>query len=315
MPRKVIIDCDMGTDDAVGLCLTLFDSRLEILAVTATEGCVTAEQANHNLQAIIAELDPARYPRLGNAQSTDNAPPVDTRFLYGNDGLGNAGWDAPQPQHSYSSEKLIIDCVRANPEEVTILCLGPLTNLARAFQRDPKLPELVGEIVMVGGSTDGTGNITPCAEFNFYFDPPAARTVLRSRTTKTLIPLNVTRQVTFGFGSMDEFPGDHTRVGFFVRQILPFTFRAYRQKLGMESIVLNDAIGALALLEPQLIETEVVACDVETDGELTRGMLVVDKRPTREWRPNVSVATSIRVDAARQYLLDLLMLAGNQSYS
>jgi purine nucleosidase len=315
MPRKVIIDCDMGTDDAVGLCLMLFDNRLDVLAITATEGCVTAEQANHNLQAIIAELDPARYPRVGNAQAAENAPPVDTRTLYGNDGLGNAGWEAPQLQHSHTSEKLIIDCVRANPEEVTIVCLGPLTNIARAFQRDPKLPELVGEIIMVGGSTDGSGNITPCAEFNFYFDPLAARTVLRSRTTKTLIPLNVTRQVTFGLGTMDELPGDHTRVGFFIRQILPYTYRAYRQQLGMENIVLNDAIGALALLEPQLLETDVLACDVETDGELTRGMMVVDRRPNKEWRPNVSVATSIRTDAARQYLLDLLMMAGNQSYS
>jgi purine nucleosidase len=305
----------MGTDDAVGLCMMLFDSRLEILAVTATEGCVTAEQANHNLHAIIAELDPVRYPRLGCAQSTDNAPAVNTRFLYGNDGLGNAGWDAPQLQHSHNSEKLIIDCVRANPEEVTIVCLGPLTNVARAFQRDPKLPELVGEIIMVGGSTDGSGNITPCAEFNFYFDPQAARTVLSSRTTMTLIPLNITRRVTFGLGTLDELPGDHTRVGFFVRQILPYSYRAYRQQMGMESIVLNDAIGALALLEPQLFETETMACDVETEGELTRGMLVIDRRPDREWRLNVSVATSIRADAARQYLLDLLMVAGNQSYS
>jgi inosine-uridine nucleoside N-ribohydrolase len=315
MPRKVIIDCDMGTDDVVGLCMMLFDSRLDILAVTATEGCVTAEQANHNLQAIIAELDPAKYPRLGNAQSAENAPPVDTRLLYGSDGLGNTGWKAPKPQHSHTSEKLIIDCIRANPEEVTIVCMGPLTNLSRAFQRDPKLPEMVGEIVMVGGSTDGSGNITPCAEFNFYFDPQSAQTVLRSRVTKTLIPLNITRQVTFGLGMMDELPGDHTRVGFFIRQILPYTYRAYRQQMGMESIVLNDAIGALAALEPQLLETEAMACDVETEGELTRGMLVVDRRPDRDWRPNVAVATSIRVDAARQYLLDLLMVAGNQSCS
>ncbi len=315
MARKIIIDCDMGTDDAVGLCMLLFDGRLEILAITAAEGCVAAEQSNHNLQAIISELDPHRYPRLGCAQSTQNAPPVDTRFLYGSDGLGDAGWDAPQLQHSHPSEKLIIDCVKAHPDEVTILCLGPLTNVARALQRDPNLASMIGEIVMIGGSTDGRGNITPCAEFNFYFDPAAARTVLKSRTTKTLIPLDVTRQVTFGIGALDELPGDHTRVGFFVRQILPFTFRAYRQQLGMENIVLNDTIGALALLEPQLFETEAMAVDVEVTGELTRGMLVVDRRPERDSRPNVSVATSVRVEAARQFVMDLLMVAGNQSAS
>ena len=86
MQRKLIIDCDMGTDDAVALCMALFDSRLEVLAVTATEGCVNAEQANSNLQAIIAELDPDRYPRLGMACCADDAPAVDTRYLYGEDG-------------------------------------------------------------------------------------------------------------------------------------------------------------------------------------------------------------------------------------
>jgi len=314
MARKVIIDCDMGTDDAVGLCAMLFDSRLEIIAITATEGCVTAAQANNNLHAVIGELDPDRYPRIGSASETPDAPPVDTRFLYGSDGLGNSGFEGPQPQYVHAAEKLIIDCVRAHPEEVTILCMGPLTNLAKAFQRDPQLPQLIDQIIMVGGSTDGTGNITPCAEFNFFFDPISAKEVLRSRTTKTLIPLNITRQVTFGLEMLDELPGDHTRVGFFVRQILPYSYRAYRQQLGMENIVLNDAIGALALLEPELFQTETFHCDVEATGELTRGMLVVDRRTPTELPCTLSIATEVRSDEARQYLLDLLMVAGNLSH-
>lgn len=313
MAKKVIIDCDMGTDDAVGLCMMLFDNRLDILAITATEGCVTADQANNNLHAIIGELDPHRYPRIGSASPTVDAPAVDTRFLYGSDGLGNAGFESPQPQHVPTAEKIIIDLVRAHPEEVTIICLGPLTNVARALQRDPHLAPLISEIIIVGGSTDGSGNISPCAEFNFYFDPISAREVLKSRTTKTLIPFNITRQVTFGFETMDELPGDHTRVGFFIRQILPHSFRAYRQQLGMENIVLNDAVGTLALTEPQLFETEVFRCDVETEGELTRGMLVIDRRTPPELPNSISIATAIRADAAKQYLLDLLMVAGNLS--
>ncbi len=311
MPRKIIIDCDLGTDDAVALCMMLFDTRLEILAITAVEGCVTAEQANNNLQAIISELDPAKYPRLGMALPTEDAPAVDTRYLYGEDGLGNSGFESSQLQHALPSDKLIVDCIRANPEQVTILCLGPLTNIARAFQREPMLPGMVDQIIMTGGSTDGSGNISPCAEFNFFFDPQAARSVLKSRTTKTLVPLNLTRQVTFGLGMMDELPSIDTRVGYFLRQALPFTFRAYRQQLGMESIVLNDAIGALALLEPQLFESEPMAGDVEVEGELTRGVFVVDRRPQPEWRPNVTVATSIRLESARQFVIDQLMVAGN----
>lgn len=313
MTRKVIIDCDMGIDDAVALCMTLFDQRLEVLAVTSTEGCVTADQANDNLEAIVSELDPARYPRLGMAQRTEDAPAVDTRYLYGEDGLGNAGFETSHRQHSMMSDKLIIDCIRANPDEVTVLCLGPATNLARAFRREPNLPSLVDRVIMMGGSLTAMGNITPCAEFNFYFDPTSAQELLKSRTTKILIPLDITRQVTFGLEVMDELPKNDTRIGYFLRQILPHTFRAYRQQLGQEGITLNDAVGALALLEPDLFKYEPLACDVETGGELTRGVLVSDRRLHPEWRPNVTVATSIDTDQVRQYIIDQLMVAGNAS--
>lgn len=313
MPRKVIIDCDMGIDDAVALCMTLFDSRLEVIGVTATEGCVTADQANNNLQAIVSELDPDRYPRLGMASSTDDAPPVDTRYLYGKDGLGNAGFESSNRQHSAAAEKLIIDLVRANPDEVTILCLGPMTNLARAFRRDPTLPALVDRVIMTGGSLTAHGNITPCAEFNFYFDPTSAQEIIKSRTTKILIPLDVTREVTFGLEVMDDLPKPETRIGYFLRQILPQTFRSFRQHLGQESITLNDAVGALALLEPDLFHYEPLGCDVETLGELTRGVLVVDQRVTPEWRPNLTVATSVSKSQVQQYIIDQLVMSGNAS--
>ncbi len=315
MARKVIIDCDMGTDDAVALCLSLFDSRLEVVALTATEGCVTADQANNNLQAILGELDPDRYPRLGMAHSADNGPPINTSFLYGADGLGNAGFEVSTLQHLHPSDKLIVDCVRDHPGDVTVVCLGPATNLARAFLRDPALPGMLDRIVITGGTLTGHGNITPAADFNFYFDPVSARQVLMSRTTKTLIPLDVTRQINFGFDIMDELPPDNTRIGCFLRQILPFAFRAYRQQLGCEGINLNDAVGMLAVLEPDLFQFEPMAGDVETEGELTRGATVFDRRSAPEWRINMEVATGINADAARQQILDQLTVAGNLTRS
>ena len=277
MTRKIIVDCDMGTDDALALCMLLFDPSLDVLAITATEGVVTADQSNSNLQLILAELDPDRYPRLGMASPCENAPPVNTSYLYGGDGLGNTGLEVSRLQHSLDSEKLIIDCVRANPDEVSIVCLGPLTNLAKAFRRDPALPTMVDRVVMTGGSFDGVGNIQPMAEFNFYFDPQSAREVFRSRTTKTLIPLDITRQVTFGLEILDKLRED-TNVGFFLRQILSFAFRSYRQQLGQESITMNDAIGALGVLKPDLFAFEEFHGDVECKGELTRGVTVFDRR-------------------------------------
>jgi len=313
MARKVIIDCDMGIDDAVALSMLLFDSRLEILAVTATAGCVTAGQANHNLQAIIAELDPARYPRLGTASpAADDAPAVNTQYLFGADGLGNSDFEVSQLQHGHQSEKLIGDILRSEPDDVSILCLGPPTNVANAFRRDPTLVALVDRIILTGGSTIAKGNVTPAAEFNFYFDPKSAREVIKSKAATILLPLDITEQVAFGFGMIDDLPLDSTRTGDFLRQILPFAFRAYRQQLGLESIPLNAAVGALALIEPQLFEFETMAADVETQGELTRGVLVLDRRPQTEWRPNVDVATSVREDVAYQFVIDQLVASSNQ---
>ena len=313
MPRKVIIDCDMGIDDAVAICMLLFDSRFEILAVTASEGCVAADQANNNLQAMVSILDPDRYPRLGMASTAEHAPPVDTRYLYGQDGLGNSNFEASMRHSALPAEKLIIDLVRANPDSVTILCLGPATNLAKAFQREPNLVTQIDQIVMTGGSMDAQGNITACSEFNFYFDPVSAQTILNSRTTKTLIPLDVTRQVTFGLDFLEELPGETSRCGSFLKQILPFLFRSYRQHLGKETIQLNDAVGALLLLEPDLFEFDLIACDVETEGQLTRGMLVTDQRNLPECRPNVNVVTGVMVEQARQFIVDQLVVSGNAS--
>lgn len=310
MPRKIIIDCDMGTDDAVALCMLLFDSRVDVMAITATEGVVTAEQSNNNLQAILTELDPDRYPRLGMASPCDNAPAVNTSYLYGGDGLGNTALEVSPLQHSLFSEKLIIDCVRAHPDEVSIICLGPLTNLAKAFRRDPALPAMIDRVVMTGGSFDGVGNIQPMAEFNFYFDPISAREVFQSRTTKTLIPLDVTRQVTFGLEVLDQLPDDDSRVGYFLRQILSYALRSYRQQLGQERITLNDAIGALGVIEPKLFAFEEYFGDVECEGELTRGVTVFDRRTVTESRPNMEVARKIDTQKARSVVLDQIIRSG-----
>ena len=110
---------------------------------------------------------------------------------------------------------------------------------------------------------------------------------------------------------MDDLPSDDSRAGYFLRQILPPLFRNSRQQLGIESVTLNDAIGALALIESQLFEYSPLGVAVETEGELTRGMLVVDRRVQPEMRPNANVVTGIRNEHIKQYLMDQLTLAGN----
>jgi len=128
------------------------------------------------------------------------------------------GWAIPDSElhQPHRSDKLICDEVRATPDEVTILALGPLTNIAAAFRRDPELPSLVDRIIMTGGTVTAPGNVTPAAEFNVFCDPISARAVFRSPTTKTLIPLDVTRQVSLTLDLLDQLPPETANAGRFL---------------------------------------------------------------------------------------------------
>jgi len=314
LTRKLLLDVDPGIDDALAMCLAMFDPHVEVVAVTAVAGNVPADQATRNVQAIIEHLDPPRWPRIGVATAPECGLPERDIRLHGPDGLGGANFQVSELQHRHPSEKVICDEVRAAPGQVTIVALGPLTNLARAFARDPSLGEMVGQIVMMGGTLTGAGNMTPAAEFNVYCDPEAARAVFRSSAaTKTLVPIDVTSQVTFGYDLLDKLPDDDCRVGRFLRKVLPPLFRTYRQDLGYESICLNDAVAFVAALNPELFEVELAAADVELSGELTRGATVFDRRRVRGWRTNIAVAMKVDASAAQDCILRGVAAAGAAS--
>ncbi len=310
MARKVILDVDPGIDDAVAITMALFDRRLKVAAVTAVAGNVPAAQVNRNVQAVIEQLDPPRWPRLGAAAEPDRPPETDARHIFGADGLGNANFLVAELHHLHASEKVLTDELRADPGNVTVLALGPLTNVAAAFRRDPSLAGQVGHLVMMGGTISGPGNVTPAAEFNIYCDPLSARAVFRAPVTSTLVPLDVSSQVLFGYDLLDELPGEDTRAGRFLRRILPFAFRSHRQILGCEGIHLHDCVALVAVTNPELFQLERMAGDVETSGELTLGATVFDRRPNRAWRPNLYVAVDLDVEAVKDSILRGIKQAG-----
>ena len=266
MPRKVIFDVDPGIDDAVAVCMGLFDPNLEVVAITSVGGNVPPAQAARNVQVILSQMDPPRWPRIGAATAPDQGLPTEGRRIFGPDGLGGVPFDVAVRRDLHPSEKVICDEVRAAPEAVTILACGPLTNIARAFLRDPQLPSLLGQLIIVGGTVTSPGNITPAAEFNIYCDPQAARTVFRTPCTKILVPLDVTNPVELTLDMLPRLPEESTRVGRFVRKILQAAFRGYRQDLGLEAIRIHDVVGLVALTHPELFTFAEMAGDVETMG-------------------------------------------------
>ena len=313
MPRKVTIDCDPGIDDAVALCMALFDPRLEVVGLTATAGNVDAHQATRNLNAILEYLDPPKWPRVGAATVSDRVPRADGRKIHGDDGLGDSGLVGSELHKARPAERVIGDVVRDSPGDVTIIALGPLTNVARALQRDPELATLVDRIIMIGGAVAGIGNISPVAEFNMFCDPHAARDVFRSPTTKTLIPLDVTHRVTMTLELVNQLPSSATRAGSLMRKLVPCLFRNYRQELGQEGVHLHDALGILAAVQPELFETQEMAGDVEVRGELTYGATVFDRRTRKAARNNMEVAVSLDEVAAMDCILRSLKFAGQNT--
>ncbi len=313
MPRKIIIDTDPGISDAVALTMALFDPRLEVVAITAAAGYVPPLQATRNAQAVVDQLDPPRLPRVGAANEAETGLVIEPSSFCGEDGLGGANFVVAELHNVHTSDKLIFDTVRSAPGEIALLCLAPMTNLALALDRDPDWAGLVDQLIILGGAVTHPGNATSVAEFNVYADPPAARRALTSRTTKTLVPLDVSERLVFDYDLLDLLPSESTRAGRLLRKILPYSYRAHRQHLGVEGIYLHEAIGLIALLEPELFTWADLSCDVEIAGELTVGMTVFDRRARTRARDNMTVAVDCDEPAVRARILDLLQAAGRAS--
>jgi inosine-uridine nucleoside N-ribohydrolase len=304
---KVILVADPGIDGAFAIALALFDPELEVLCLGATAGNVPAEQATQNIQTIVEQLDPPRWPRLGAAPLVEYD--VDGTRLHGPNGLGGIQFPCAQLHHAHASDKLLVDLVRLHPKEVSVICLGPLTVLARALDRDPELPALVHRFVCLGGALNEPGNAGPVSEFHFYCDPPAARQVLRSGAAVTLVPLDLMRKVLFSPTDLLELPAPDSRVSKFLRQIVPFAIGATSSLYGIEGFHLKDVLGVVAVSLRGVVGTRPMAVDVETRGELTRGMSVVDVRWTTTAKPNVELAMGVDVQAVRDYIKRTLTLS------
>jgi len=300
MAHKLAIVCDPGIDGAISLALALHDPNLEVLGLAATAGNVNAEQATRNVHIVVEQLDPVRWPRLGAAPQVEYE--VDGTRLHGPTGLGVTAFPCARLHSPVASDKLLVELVRQYPDEVTVLCLGPLTVVAGALERDPEFRKLVNRLVCVGGAISEPGNAGPVSEFHFFCDPLSARIVLNAAMPTTLIPLDVTRRLLFAPTDLQQLPPEATNVGRFLRKIIPYAISATSNIYGIEGLHLKDVVGLVEIAVPGAIKTQEMAVDVEVRGELTRGMTVADRRSWQARRPNVEVATEIDQRAVREYI-------------
>jgi inosine-uridine nucleoside N-ribohydrolase len=302
MARKVILVSDPGIDGAVALALAFFDPELDVLGVVATGGNVPPDRATRNVQTVIEQVDPPRWPRLGAALPDEYE--VDGTRLHGPGGLGGGEFPCAQLHHSHPGDKVLSDLVRQDPKEVTVVVMGPATVFARALDRDPELCALVERVVVVGGAWHEPGDASPVAEFHFFCDPASARKVLRCGAPVLLLPLDVTHKVLLSPADLLQLPGRESRAGKFLGQIVPHGIAPTASQFGVEGVYLQDVLGLLAVSRRGAISTRQVYADVETRGELTRGMSVFDVRWSPAAKPNVELAIGVDAQAVRQYIHD-----------
>lgn len=277
MPRKIIIDTDPGQDDAVGILLALASPEVEVLALTTVAGNVPLDLTSRNARIVCEIAGRPDIPVHAGCDAPLSRPLVTAEHVHGKSGLDGIALFQPAsalaPGHAVDA---IIDILRREPEgSVTLIAMGPLTNLATAFRRAPDIVPRLREIVLMGGAYFEVGNITPAAEFNIYVDPEAAQIVFAAGAPLTVLPLDVTHKALTSRDWIEQMRASGP-VGRAVAGWTDFFERYDREKYGAEGAPLHDPCTIAWLIQPDLFAGRHVNVEIETQGTFTTGMTVAD---------------------------------------
>jgi len=312
LTTPILIDTDPGIDDALALLLAFGSPEVSVEAITTVAGNIEVDLATDNVFRILDVVRPARRPRVGQgAAGPLRQPLVTAPHVHGADGLGNLGQllepggrpRYPEPSRDLGmldGADLILDTVKKFPDRLVLVALGPLTNLALAVQREPEALRRCARIVVMGGAVSAVGNVTPAAEFNMYVDPDAAAAVFEAKLPIDMVPLDATRQVILTRGALHEALGrGRSPRARFIKDLTLFGFE-FGESRGEGGIYLHDPLAMAVAIEPSLVGFESLHVAVESEGRLTRGMTVADRRDIESYRKEPHTCrAALRVDGPR----------------
>jgi purine nucleosidase len=307
--RKIIIDTDPGQDDAVAILLALGSpNEIEFLGITAVAGNVPLELTQKNARMICELAGRPDIPVFAGSKNPLAKRLVTAEHVHGKTGLdGPTLPDPTMPLQEKHAVDFIIETLRAQPAGSVTLCpLGPLTNIASAFNQAPDIIEKVQEIVLMGGAYFEVGNITPAAEFNIYVDPEAAEIVFKADAPITVMPLDVTHKALVTKARNDAFRDLGTPVGIAVAEMTDFFERYDKEKYGSEGAPLHDPTVIAYLIKPKLFSGRFINVEIETKSVLTRGMTVADWWRVTDREPNAMFMGDIDADGFFTLLTDRL---------
>jgi inosine-uridine nucleoside N-ribohydrolase len=311
MQKRVIIDTDPGVDDALAILLALRSPELRVEALTTVNGNVSLEQATKNAALLMGLLDPKPRPILAQGAARPlKKVPFRAQFVHGSNGLGDLDrFRTPDGSYRYprpdlppqipDATEVILDLLKRYPDELTLIALGPLTNVAKALAADKRCMKMLRELIIMGGAIRVPGNVTPAAEFNIFVDPHAAYRVFKAGIPITLVPLDVTQKVLLEFGEMANLSREmEPPLGMFVSDTTAKAMEHLEQLKGIAGIYLHDPLAIGVSIRPSLVKVTPLHVQVVTCGGITEGMTLADLRPIRDdlkEQPNIHVA--LEVDA------------------
>jgi inosine-uridine nucleoside N-ribohydrolase len=309
MGKRVIIDTDPGVDDALALVLALKSYELRVEAIATVNGNVSVAQATRNAALLLELLDPRPRPILAMGASEPlHKRQIRAQSVHGSDGLGGLQRfvnrdgsprypEAALPGRIPNATDVLFDLLKRYPDEISLITLGPLTNLAEALQKDAKRVKRLREVVIMGGAVGVPGNITPAAEFNIFIDPHAAHRVFRSGLPMTLVPLDVTEKVCLESEEIQELARVMEEpLSGFVRDITEKSIEYMRETRAISAIYLHDPLAVGVAIEPTMVKTASLHVEVETSRGTAQGMTIADIRAITDnlkQPPNLDVALEV----------------------
>jgi inosine-uridine nucleoside N-ribohydrolase len=271
--KKIIIDTDPGTDDALALMLALNSPELDVRAITVVPGNVTAAMGLENALRMVSLANRCDIPVAGGAKHPLFQKLITAEFWHGKNGLANI--ELPPSKCKVDPQfgpDLIIQLVHASPHEITLVPVGPLTNIALAVEKDPSIVPLVKEVVLMGGSISG-GNVNAAAEANIYNDPEAAQIVFQAGWPLTMVGLEVGDKALFTHKYLDELAQTHGPINDFIVSVLKFLVNL-SATFASPGAPMYDPSAVAVAIDSTLVKVQEMHVDVETRGEFTRGETV-----------------------------------------
>ena len=320
MARKLLIDTDSGSDDAVALIMALRRPEVDVEAITVVSGNVSVDQGIRNALYTV-ELCDAHVPVYRGEAKPLSREAAFAHFFHGNDGLGDQDYPPPTrtPGDAHAVE-VLIETVRAN-SGIELVTLGPLTNVALAVQQAPDIVPKIGRCVVMGGAACTVGNVTPAAEFNIWVDPEAARFVFHAGLPLEMVGWELCRlDANLTKAEMEIIRGFDTPLAHFTLDCNSVALAANRRQSGDPGLALPDPVAMAVTIDPNIgTRKSRHYTDIETQSELTRGMTVVDalgiaadERNNAAWshitarEPNATIYWEIDIPAWKELLYSVL---------